>query len=292
MKMKLLLVVCLLAATAAPAEDLSGTWASQWSGSGEISIHLNLQPTMSFGFSEPLSALKGLTAATLDSASPATAAFTLEREPGTLRMEGTFRKRRGSGVFDFTPNHGFGKTLAALGIQAQPSDLDDKSLLLLTTTGISTARIRELRGMGLQIRTMEDVEAIAIHGITPDFVREMRSVGLTDLSLEDALALRIHGASAAYVREMTALGFGSPDKEKVVEWRIHGVTPKFVAELRELGYRDLSADQLVAMRIHGVTPKYIRDLRAAGFENIPAEKLVDMRIHGIKPEKLGKRKER
>lgn len=289
MKRTLMLAVSLLVAVAASGEPIAGTWASNRFGDGQIWIQLNAGTGWTMGFSEPLSAMRGLAEATIVSPSAAAARFALEREAGTVEMEGTFRSGRGSGVFDFTPDAGFARKLADAGVRVPGGRIDDRTLLLFTLSDLSIATIRELQSLGMRNLDLEEVEAIAVHRITPEYVREMRGLGLTDLSIDDVVALRIHGASAAWVREMTSLGLPRPDKERIVEWRVHGVSPKFVRELHELGYREVTPEQLVAMRIHGVTPQFIRELREAGYEAIPADKLVDLRIRGITAKQLRKK---
>ena len=118
-----------------------------------------------------------------------------------------------------------------------------------------------------------------IHGATAGYVRQMKSLGYDRLSADDLVSMRIHGATPEFVKDLRELGYRDLSADDLVSMRIHGVTPEYIQDLQELGYKDVSAEDLVSMRIHGVTIDYVRKMKAR-LKNVSVDELVSMRIHG------------
>lgn len=279
-------VLFLLLSTSAVAESLSGTWTATVRGDGWMHMNFSIGRRMNMGVTLPYSSLAGVSAAALQASSTTPVAFSIEREAGTVQMEGTVRQGKGSGHLEFEPNRGFDDQLKSIGVRMKGKTLDDETLFLFTVHSPDSPLqlIREIQGLGYRDLDIDDVIGIVIHRITPEYVREVRALQLGELSLRDLTSLRIHGVSAAYVREMRAAGFPRPDKDDVISWRIHNVTPAFVREIRDFGYRDADTRDLLSMSMHGVRPDFIRELRDLGFENLSVDRLVSLRIHGVTPE--------
>lgn len=113
------------------------------------------------------------------------------------------------------------------------------------------------------------------------FIEEMRNLGFDGLTVEQLTEMKIHGVTPDFVRGIRDLGFENIDVRNLVEFRVHGVSPDFVREMTALGFRDLDPKKIVAMRIHGVTPDFVRDVRQQGFENLTPDQLIAMKIHGV-----------
>lgn len=248
-----------------------------------------------------------LTDAQINASTETPVHFALNRDAGVIDFNGSFENGEGVGRFVFTPNPQYVATLKSLGVSTDGT-LDDDDLFSMAMFDIGTAFIRDMQSLGYK-ENLETYKRFKIHGVTTDFVREVRSLGFDNLSAEDLVRFRIHGVSPdfirgmrgsgfnptaedlvrfrihgadpEYVRAMRDLGVGGVNAESVVRMRIHGVTTDFVRELRDLGYTDVPSDDLVRMRIHGVTAEFIRDLAKAGYHGVPIDKLVQMRIHGI-----------
>jgi hypothetical protein len=304
---------------------LSGSaWAEtirgSWTGSSEdgVKIHVNLtRERHHSGQTMQVSDFSGLTAAQIRSAEVAPVRFALNREAGSISFEGTFRQGYGGGQFYFTPERKYLDAIRSMGVEM--GDLTDEpvdeALLHLAQQDVSTSYIRGMQAEGYRL-TLETYLAMRIHRVTPDLVRELRSLGFERISADDLLGAQIHRVTPAYIREMRTAGYRdltleelqstrihrvtpefiaemktlgyTLDLDEATSFRIHRVTPEFIRELRSLGYDKISADQLVAMRIHRVTPEFIRSLKDAGYENVPVQKLIDMRIHRIDAEFMKK----
>ncbi|HEV8660379.1 MAG TPA: hypothetical protein VGS96_17365 [Thermoanaerobaculia bacterium] len=302
-------LVYLLAFTA--RADIRGSWTASFEESDKMHFnfvrrHSNNGQTMS------LTQFSGLTESQVRAETQTPVQFTMQREAGSMALEGTFKGGYGGGQFTFTPNRRYLDDVRALGVDTREitDDKDDvdEHLMGLAVQDVSTAYIKsmqaagyrvglekylemrifnvtpqlvaEFRDLGFDKIDADDLVATQIHGVTPQYIREMRAAGYTNLDLDDLLATRIHHATPEFAKEMKALGY-DVKMEDLVAFRIHGVTPAFIRELRELGYTKIAADDLVAMRIHGVTPSFIRQFKEEGYEHIPVQKLIEMRIHGI-----------
>ena len=286
---------------------VTGVWSADAYRDDKSRINLQIrQGHSSIGQSMEVAELQGLDRSALRSGSNQAVTFTITRDAGIFTFQGSFRDGEGAGHFRFEPASGFYEQLRALGVRELDGEEDD--LVHLAMLDVSRDFVRDLKALGYENLTLDEVTSMRIHGATPEYIRELRKLGYTDLPVESLLNLRIHGATTDFIRAMAAEGFRpdaegltsmrihgvSPDfvkemralgykldPEDLTTFRIHGVTTKFVRELKELGYERVDAEDLVSMRIHGVTTDLIRSLRDAGFDRVPVEKLIEMRIHGI-----------
>ena len=164
---------------------------------------------------------------------------------------------------------------------------EDEMLFHYAMQDVSTSYIRAMQAEGFRV-TLPDYFTMSIHRVTPESVRELRTLGYNNISYEDIIATHIHRVTPAYIRELRAAGIKDLPLEELVGMRIHRVSPESIKEYAALGYTNLNHDQLMKMSIHRVTPEYIRELKDAGYSNIPVDKLVQMRIHRIDPEYIRK----
>ncbi|HEY3055965.1 MAG TPA: hypothetical protein VGK31_08560 [Thermoanaerobaculia bacterium] len=291
--------------------DIRGSWTASAEENGKL--HFNfVRRHSNNGETMTLSQFSGLTESQVRAETQTPVQFTMQREAGTMSLEGTFKDGFGAGQFSFTPNRRYLDEVRSLGVDTseitEDKDDIDEHLMALAVQDVSTAYIKsmqaagyrvglekylamrifnvspqlvaEFRDLGFDKIDADELIATQIHGATPKYIREMRAAGYTSLDLDDLVATRIHGATPAFAKEMKDLGY-DVKMDDLVSFRIHGVTTAFIRELRDLGYTKVPADDLLSMRIHGVTPAFIRELKDAGYEHIPVEKLIEMRIHGI-----------
>jgi hypothetical protein len=276
------MLAILLAATI--SSGLHGTWTILASSGDRV--HLNIvRDTSNWGQSIGRSELP-LSDAQINSASETPVHFTLNRDAGVIDFNGSFENGEGVGRFSFQPNPQYVATLKSLGVSTD-GGLDNDDLFSMAMFDIGTGFIREMQSLGLH-EDLETYKRFKIHGVTTDFVREIRRLGFDGLSAEDLVRFRIHGVTPEFIRSMRDLGVGGISAESVVRMRIHGVSTDFVRELRDLGYTNVPSEDLIRMRIHGVSTDFIRELEHAGYHAVPIEKLVQMRIHGIDPAMLAR----
>jgi hypothetical protein len=311
MKRTIAIAAVLLFAVASTAlAELHGSWtADSWeTRPGRLQLNVNRGPHHSFGNSMNLSDFTSLSEAQISSPTAVPVQFQLAREAGTISFEGSFKRGDGAGQWTFAPSRGFVSSLRALGVDFKHDhQTEEEELLSLALLDVSTAYIKsmqdigyresletytsmrifrvtpqlvsELRSLGFDHLSADDLVTAQIHKVTPDYIRQMRAAGWT-LSMDDLVSSRIHKATPEFAEEMRKLGYNLKFDD-LISFRIHRVDAQFIKDLRELGYERVDADDLVAMRIHRVTPQYIRELKAAGYSKIPVEKLIDMKIHRI-----------
>ena len=311
-----LLFCCTLSAQ---AQETRGAWTADASDIEAGKIHFQLTRRHSNqGQTMPLSSFTGLSQAQVNASQQTPVTFTLQREAGTLSFEGTFKAGFGAGQFVFTPNPAFLDTVRSLGVAVEPKKTrhlgrpSEDRLMQLALQDVSTSFIREmqvegyrvalddylafrifrvtpqlvrdLRTLGFDDLSSDQLVQSQIHRVTPDYIRAMRAAGFQNLSMRQLMQSGIHGVDPEYVRQIREAGYGNLGLEQLTQFRIHGVTPEYIRQLREVGYDQIPANKLSQMRIHGVTAQFIRDLEAAGYRDIPVEKLIAMRIHGVTAE--------
>lgn len=264
-------LVALSARAVAPGE-LAGTWTAELKPEQrQVQLNLRTGGDSQWGESLSVSELTGF------SAQDGEARFSLVREAGTLRFDGSFRGGQGAGHYRFEPAAGFADEMAKLGY---PEARGEKALHL-ALADMSPKRVREYQALGFKALPWDELFAFCLHDVTPDFVKELRSLGLKMNKPDDVVAMRIHDVTPAYVKEVRQAGLGGADEESLVELRIHDVTAAYAKEMRSLGLGELDAEDLKNLRIHDVTPEFVREMRAAGYTKATAEDLLKLRIHGV-----------
>ncbi|MBN8228530.1 4-hydroxy-3-methylbut-2-enyl diphosphate reductase [Corallococcus macrosporus] len=265
----MLLALPVLAADA----QRTGTWGAVVR---EQQLQLSLQPKdrpdSHHGFSAPLADFQGLS--TTDGSS---APFKLVREAGTFAFEGQFKDGQGVGTWRFSPDAGYSKKLAELGIPKPDAD----EQFLLASVNVGPQRVQALAATGQKVATVEELVHVGIFNVTPEYVRAMAAEGYPKLTVQELVDCRIHHVTPERIQGLAALGFKGLPLDSLLSMSIHNVTPDFVKEMRGLGFPDLSADDLVSMRIHGVTPAFVKEMRGMGYTNATADDFISMRIHGV-----------
>ncbi len=60
-----------------------------------------------------------------------------------------------------------------------------------------------------------------IHGVSPEFIKELKSLGYDHVTVEELVSMRIHGVSPEFVRRVQA-SRGAVSIDRLVDMRIHG----------------------------------------------------------------------
>ena len=161
---------------------------------------------------------------------------------------------------------------------------DDQTLAQASSTLEQPGDLKsQLLAAGLTKANRDQLEALKIHGVTPEFVRNVVGLLSTKIDADAAIALRIHGISPARINEFKAVGLDHLDADQLIAFGVHGVTPQFVTEMRAAGCGKTDADGLVAFRIHGVTPMVIQQLKDVGYPGLSGDQLTAFAIHGVTP---------
>jgi hypothetical protein len=272
-----LLCFLVIAPASHAAEDFRGNWTiSSSSDPGHIRFGLIYRRDGGHSQSEmdwPLAELKGLDlAATVKH----DVKFVITRDAGRIDCEGYMRDGEGAGLFHFTPDLQFPKSMGVLGFNG----VDDEMQFAMAVHDVSLDFAKAIKAEKLNDLTTDKLLAFRIHGVTPKFIQEIRAAGLSANDSDKLIAFRIHGVTPEWVSDVRKWGL-KVSEDELIAFRIHGVTPAFIASVEKLGYQGLEPEQLIAMRIHGVTPEYINEMKSRGLKNLTIDQLVNLRIHDI-----------
>jgi hypothetical protein len=276
-------IACLFAVAATALAELHGSWTANTieTKPGRVQMNISSGGSHNFGNSMNVANFTGLSDAQIRGAAQVPVQFQLLREGGTVSFEGSFKNGDGAGQWTFAPNRGYIASLRSLGVKFDlDGDSEEENLFTVALLDVSTAYIRSMQAIGYD-GSLEKYLSMRIFKVTPELVAELRELGFDHLSADELVSTRVHKVTPEFIRKMRSEGFTSLTLDELMSFRIHKVTSEFIAELRDLGYDHLTADQLVSMRIFKVTPQYIRDLKDAGYSGIPVQKLIDMKIHKI-----------
>ena len=223
----------------------------------------------------PRNRFRGLAPALFERGGPAR--FEYVQDAGRLLCEGSFAFGRGSGTFTFVPEPDFTAELKKLGYDA-PTDEQLFSMLLM---GVGIDFARAVRDAGLHAGTNQLID-MRIHGLTADYIHETQRAGYTSLTPQDYIDMRIHGVQPAFLRDLKDAGY-SLSAQQVIELRIHGVSSDFLRDLKDYGLQPKASD-MVQLRIHGVNAEYLKGLKDAGFGDLGVDRITELRIHGVSTE--------
>lgn len=261
--MKRLFAVSLLsAALASPlaATDLHGAWTATADSPTRVHLFMTTGPWHQFGRSFDFSDL-GISPSVVQAATSTPVNLKLDRDAGTLILEGTFKNGDGAGQFTFSPNRTYYEAIRSMGLTADLGDdrSDGDQLFSLAVVDVSLAYIRSMRAVFPEASLREFRKARAV-GVTPDYVASIRQSGFEITSLHDAARLCAVGVTPEYIRSLRAAGVDVRDARDATRLRTANVTPEFVAQLADAGYRNLSARDLIRMASAGVDGHFIRDM--------------------------------
>jgi hypothetical protein len=138
------------------------------------------------------------------------------------------------------------------------------------------ALVQQMKDLGFDRVSADQLTAMRIHGVTPDFIQAMRTFIRGNISIDDLMGLRIHGVTPEFIKEIEILGYSNLSADQLVGFRIHGVTSSYIQTVQSFGYKP-TADQLVGLRIHGVTPDFIETVRSRGFNDVTIAQHISFR---------------
>ena len=250
---------CTLVAAVAAA-DTHGAWTATPDGPGEVHLFMTTGGWRQFGQGFSTAAL-GITDSLMQAATATPVTLKLDREAGTLVLEGTFKNGDGAGQFTFSPNRGYLATLQSLGV---PLDLaegrsETDELFKLAMLDVSTAYVRTMRGL-FHDATLREIRKARAVNVTPDYITAMRQLGFEITDLHAAARLDAVAVTADYVRSLRAAGLDVRDAHEASRLRAVNVTPQFIAEMAAAGYANLSARDLIRLAATGVDADFIRKM--------------------------------
>lgn len=202
--------------------------------------------------------------------------FELRREAGTFLFEGRFAGANGSGTFTFQPNPNYPREMAALGYTVAPDRQMEMAI-----HDVSVTFAREIRSLGFEDTTLDQLLQMRIQGVTAEYVRALGGLGIAGFSADQLIQLKIQGVSPDWIRGLDTAGYRDLSADQLIQLKIQGVSAGWVQGLVAAGARDLSADQLIQLKIQGVSAEWVRGLADVGHPNLSAEQLVQLKIQGV-----------
>lgn len=256
------------------AQGLRGTFSSAASVIGSKPAGVNLQFGMNSSSTMRMSAAER-------EAIPHNGSFrvALDRDAGTVVLEGTSMEGRVAGHYTFRPSASFVPSLQKRGVRVSSPPATEE-MLLMAAIGLDLEYVDELARVGFSNLHLSRLRDFAIHRVTAPWIRSLREAGYA-LSEEEAVDFRIHRVSSELISAYASHGYENLSRKDVMSMAIHRVTPGYIEEMRAAGLGDLPASKLVELKIHKVTPEYVRALESLGYRGLPAQKLVEMRIHRV-----------
>jgi hypothetical protein len=159
-----------------------------------------------------------------------TLAFSIQRDAGTFRCEGSLGRGAGSGDATFTPNAGYLAELRQRGYTVQTVRDEVMPALLNVTLAyadgiaaagyapMTVAQLAELKSANVtpeyarairgEIRNAVPSDAITLRelAVSPDYVGALRRAGAPIASAQDVMSLKEAGVDAAFVKRLSGRG--------------------------------------------------------------------------------------
>src|SRR5688572_7295976 len=267
----LLTAVVLVAPVRLPAQSAEGSWNAEFRSSR---VHLNIRMDTGPGFSNygrtfPIDDLSAL------QRNGRNVTFELRRPAGVLRFEGVGSESRASGMYEFTADPAFKRSLESMGF----SRLSGEDLFKLAMHSVSVEDVRYLQRNVRDGLNSRELVRMLDHGADVEFVRGIYAAGFTSLSSEELTRTRDHGVDADFIQELRAQDI-KLTLDEYVRAKDHGVSPKYIRAMRDLGFRN-DFEQLVRAKDHGVGPEFIREMTQAGLPELTLSHYIQLHDHGV-----------
>jgi beta-lactamase regulating signal transducer with metallopeptidase domain len=202
----------------------------------------------------------------------------LIREMRSLFPRIELKEIAGMSAVGATPE--FVRELRRVGLQVRSAS-DAQGLAALGVTG---NWVRAMRSTGIAVETASDAQGMKATGVTPEFVRDIRSAGLDVESAEEAQGLAALGVTAAFIEDMRSAGLRVDSAKEAQGLAALGVTAEFIRSIRAIGIEIRSAQDVQGLAATGVTAKLVRGLRAAGIAVTSAGEAQGLAALGVTPE--------
>lgn len=131
---------------------------------------------------------------------------------------------------------------------------------------------------------VDDIIALASHGVDASYLRALRESGFGDLETQDIIRLADHGAETAWLRAIRDAGIEA-DIDDLVKMVDHGVEVEWLQEIRRIGFA-ADADDLVRLADHGVEAEWLASVPASVLSDLDIDELISLADHGVEPDDL------
>ena len=211
--------------------------------------------------------------------------FTLTRDAGTMTFNGKFENGngKGKGDYSFSADQSFESYLEKEGV----SNVSEETLFYAFINNVNKNYVAQIKQLGLKMDS-NDFDALSHFGTSIEdiktYSRDLKKIGYNDFTLQEIAQLDIHGASMDYIKEMHQLGFKNLTLEKMVQASIHNVTPEYFRELKAAGLEDIEFEDLIQFAIHNIEPGYVKEMQNLSSRKLTNEDIIQAGIHNVSVE--------
>lgn len=133
--------------------------------------------------------------------------------------------------------------------------------------------------------SVDEVIALAAHGVDAEFVRGLRQAGYDHLTTDEVIALADHGVDLDTLVAFRRAGLEALTTGEMIALVDHGVDPDGIVDFHRAGLRP-SVDELIALADHGVDAEWLVDLPEELVEDLEVAELIALADHGVEPEDI------
>ncbi|MES2522620.1 MAG: hypothetical protein V4617_07990 [Gemmatimonadota bacterium] len=180
---------------------LQGTWSAERQGT-RVALTLFGEGFGIWGRTFDLNALDGpaKTAARPDESTRDTVRLT--RQAGDFVLEGTLHQGRSTGQYRFVANQEFAAMLRSATRGADRPLSSERLMAIAFFSDLTLAQAREIAAQELPQHTLPAVVEMIVHNATAEYVREIRALGYERVTPEEIVRLRMHGVTPASIRSL------------------------------------------------------------------------------------------
>jgi hypothetical protein len=244
--------------------------------------------------------------------------FTIIRDAGTMKFNGSFDGNAGHGHYQFIANKEFIAYLDSEGI----TNIDHSDEFAFFIIGIDKTYVHMLKENGYGHISTDNMIAMAALKVDEPFIKYWKQNGYPDISAEQLVSARALGVDGEYVKEIHEAGYPKISYDELISFKAQGITGAYIKGLKKAGkvegkdndgnglpspndiasykaldvdsayieglksagYANIDFNELTSMKALGITPEYIKEFAAIGYKNISTNELQSFKSLGITPE--------
>src|ERR1700744_1025128 len=215
--------------------------------------------------------------------------FTITRDAGTMKFNGSFDGNEGHGHYQFVANKEFINYLSNEGI----TNLDQPDEFAFFIIDINKAYVHMLKENGYGHISTDNMIAMAALKVDEPFIKYWKQNGYPDISPDQLVSARALGVDGEYVKEIHEAGYPKISYDQLIAFKAQGITGEYIRGLKKAGKIEgkdnggsglPSPDDIASYKALDVDSAYIEGLKNAGYTNLAFNDLTSMKALGITPE--------
>src|ERR1700744_312054 len=215
--------------------------------------------------------------------------FTIIRDAGTMKFNGSFDGNEGHGHYQFAANKEFINYLSNEGI----TNIDHPDEFAFFIIDINKAYVHMLKENGYGHISTDNMIAMAALKVDEPFIKYWKQNGYPDISPDQLVSARALGVDGEYVKEIHEAGYPKISYDQLIAFKAQGITGEYIRGLKKAGKIEgkdnggsglPSPDDIASYKALDVDSAYIEGLKNAGYTNLAFNDLTSMKALGITPE--------